>query len=171
MSKYEPLRRYLASQGGRETPMTFMEIENVLGFRLPESARVHRPWWSNNVGTHVNAAAWRNAGWRTSKVDLGAERVTFVREPTVQSGVAESSTAWRPQDAAIRIPLAALSKTALRLVDDAAEELDGDRAQAIAAILDSYALERRRQLLDSFSGGPRSGFDSVAAIREDRDGR
>jgi len=171
VSKYEPLQRYLGSQPGREVPMTFKQIESVLGFDLPPSARVHRPWWSNNVGTHVNAAAWRKAGWRTARVDLGAERVTFVREAAAPSGVAERATPWLPQDDAVRIPLAALSKTALRLIDDAAEELDGDRARAVAAILDSYAVERRRQLLDSFSGGPHRGFDSVAAIREDRDDR
>src|SRR5512142_3497768 len=101
MSKYEPLQRYLAQQPGREAPMTFKEIEVILGFKLPASARAHRPWWSNNVGTHVNAAAWRRAGWRTARVDLASEKVTFVRELSREDGVAETGAAWGRQDETI----------------------------------------------------------------------
>jgi hypothetical protein len=172
MSKYEPLQRYLAEQPGRELPMTFKDIESVLGFRLPDSARAHRPWWSNNVGTHVNAAAWRRAGWRTARVDLASEKVTFVREPSPQGGVAETATAWGRKDEAIVLTVGALSRTAVRMIDDAAEELRADRAQAVAAILDACALERRRRLFETLPVATMPpGFDSTAIIRADRDGR
>src|SRR5258708_38249983 len=79
MSKYDPLRDFLKARPASEAPMSFPEVEEVLGFELPPSARQHPAWWSNNVGTHVNARAWREAGWKTSRVDLGSERVTFLR--------------------------------------------------------------------------------------------
>ncbi|HSV03788.1 MAG TPA: hypothetical protein VLI41_11350 [Phenylobacterium sp.] len=171
MSKYEPLQRYLAQQAVRELPMTFKEIETVLGFELPDSARTHRPWWSNNVGSHVNAAAWRRAGWRTARVDLASEKVTFVRDLFPQDGVAETGAAWRRQDETIVLTEGALSRTAVRMIDDAAEQLNVDRTQAIAAILDACALERRRRLFESLPvASVPPGFDSTAIIRADRDG-
>jgi hypothetical protein len=149
--------------------MTFREVERVLGFRLPESARQHRPWWSNNVSTHVNAAAWREAGWRTARVDMGGEKVTFVREQAVSD--LEEAGAPALWDDVIAVPISGVSKAALRLIDDYAEEAGCDRAEAVAAILDGCARDRRRRLLESFSSPTRSDFDSVSAIREDRDAR
>ena len=170
MSKYDPLRRYLGTRIGDEAPLTFAEVEKVLGFRLPDSARQYPAWWSNNVGTHVGVRAWRDAGWKTARVDLGAERVTFVREPANAQGMQESAPS--PWADAIPLPVASLSKAALRLIDDYAEEARCGRDEAVAAILDACALERRRQLLQSFATGrPPTGFDSTAAVREDRDGR
>ena len=46
MGKYDPLGTYLARQPGREVRVTFAEVEAVLGFQLPASARTYRPWWS-----------------------------------------------------------------------------------------------------------------------------
>jgi hypothetical protein len=79
--KYAPLYRHLAALTEPEWRATFREIERVLGFRLPDSARIHRPWWANQGerGGHSHALAWEMAGWRTSQVDMGAERLVFVR--------------------------------------------------------------------------------------------
>lgn len=79
-SKYFPLHRYFLGQTAVELPLSFHDVEQVLGFALPPSARTHPAWWSNNPGTNVAVKAWRDAGWRTSRVDIPAERVTFVRE-------------------------------------------------------------------------------------------
>jgi hypothetical protein len=35
MSKYEPLTQFLAAQRAQEVPMSFTEIERVLGFLCP----------------------------------------------------------------------------------------------------------------------------------------
>src|ERR1700748_939010 len=80
MSKYDPLRRFLEARPGDEIPMTFSEIEKVLGFVLPDSARKFPAWWSNNTGTQVAVSAWRDAGYRTTRVDIPSGRVTFVRD-------------------------------------------------------------------------------------------
>jgi hypothetical protein len=174
MSKYEPLKSHLSASNASEAAMSFRDVETILGFRLPQSARSYPAWWSNNVGTHVNAAAWREAGWRTSRVDLGAERVTFVREAR---GVQDSASRFvhqteGPSAGAIHLSVEELSRAALRMIDDWAEESGLDRAGAVAALLDAAAMARRRDLLETLSVARMpTGHDSTALIREERDAR
>ena len=80
--KYGTLYRHLVERTSDEWRATFSEIETVLGFGLPNSARVHRPWWANQGerGGHSHALAWEMAGWKTANVDMAGERVVFVRE-------------------------------------------------------------------------------------------
>jgi hypothetical protein len=181
-SKYSPLHRFLLQQDAPELPLSFREVEAVLGFALPPSARIHPAWWSNNRGTNVAVKAWRDAGWRTTRVDLVGERVTFVREaaPGVRFGEPPSHAAAGVEDAgapferddAIVIQRAALRGGAMRMLEDYCEAQGGDLAQAVVSLLNGMALERRRQLLERFpmQGAP-SDVDSAALIREDRDGR
>ena len=79
MSKYAPLTEYLKAQDADRIPMTFAEMERVLGFPLPKSSRKHRAWWANDPRGHVNAEAWHKAGFRAEGVDLGDARLEFVR--------------------------------------------------------------------------------------------
>ena len=80
--KYAPLHDFLRAHAQREWRTTFREIEGILGFRLPNSARIHRPWWANQGqgGGHSHALAWEMAGWRTAEVDLSGETLVFRRE-------------------------------------------------------------------------------------------
>ena len=78
--KYAPLYRHLLSaRSEREWRTTFGELEAILGFRLPDSARLHRPWWSNSKkgSGHSHALAWQAAGWRTREVNIEAETLVF----------------------------------------------------------------------------------------------
>jgi hypothetical protein len=77
MSKYDSLSRYLAAQDSKVT-LTFDAIERILGFALPRSARRHPAWWSNGSHSHVQAAAWLNAGFETAEVDIAGERISFL---------------------------------------------------------------------------------------------
>ena len=79
--KYAPLYRHLAAMTGSDWRVSFGEIEVILGFELPDSARLYRPWWSNQKrGTgHSHALAWQAAGWQTREVDLEAEMLVFSR--------------------------------------------------------------------------------------------
>ena len=81
--KYAPLYRHLLAlpTAQAEWRAGFAEVEAVLGFRLPGSARLYRPWWANGgkASGHSHALAWQAAGWRTAQVDLEAERLTFRR--------------------------------------------------------------------------------------------
>lgn len=79
MSKYDPLLRHLSSSSGT-VELAFREIEEILGFALPASARRHAAWWSNSGGTHVQSAAWQGAGYRTEDVNLSSETIQFVPE-------------------------------------------------------------------------------------------
>jgi hypothetical protein len=80
-SRYLPLRDYLTRCHSAEVRMSFAEIEELVG-RLPDSARLHRAWWSNS--SHV-ARAWRDAGWHLRSVSQAAEQVVFER--VTESGV------------------------------------------------------------------------------------
>lgn len=176
MAKYEPLKRYLLERGGSEAAMSFRDVEAILGFELPRSARRHPAWWSNNVGAHVNAAAWRDAGWKTSRVDLSAERVIFVRGA---GGVPDSAASFRHRQSGVaktkgEIVLRPedMSRMAMRMIDDWAGDSGLDRAGAVAALLDRAAMARRRDLLETLSVARMpAGHDSTALIREDRDAR
>ena len=79
--KYAPLYRHLSGLAGPDWRTSFAEVEALLGFGLPDSARLHRPWWANSAkgNGHSHALAWQAAGWKTEQVDLDAETLTFAR--------------------------------------------------------------------------------------------
>ena len=80
--KYRRLYHHLRELTGDKWETTFSDIEKILGFKLPNSARVHRPWWSNQgeKGGHSHALSWETAGWKTSGVNMPCERLVFVRD-------------------------------------------------------------------------------------------
>ncbi|MBP1804681.1 DUF7662 domain-containing protein [Rubellimicrobium aerolatum] len=78
VSKYDPLSAYLSGPGPSSRRLSFTEIEEILGFALPPSAREHGPWWANDR-THTQAKAWLSIGWETAEWDITSERVTFRR--------------------------------------------------------------------------------------------
>ena len=78
MSKYEPLRAYLDGRSTEMVPMTFGEIEKVLGFKLPRS-QVYPAWWSNNPTNNVMTNEWLAAGYKTEQVDIEGRKLVFRR--------------------------------------------------------------------------------------------
>lgn len=81
MSKYAKLSAHLSALPGAEWVAEFHQIEAVLGFTLPASARSYPAWWSNQSAIgHSQTQGWKSVGWRTSSLDLVKERVTFVRD-------------------------------------------------------------------------------------------
>jgi hypothetical protein len=164
MSKYDPLRRYLENRNAQQVPMTFAEVEGVLGLPLPPSAKAHATWWSNNTGTHVGVRAWRDAGWKTSRVDVSSERVVFVR-------TADESSRGDPSPG-FTVALEQLSLAARKLLEDYALEANGDTSSAVARAIHEAAIARRRALIDRITANaPSVDVDVVALIREDRDAR
>lgn len=79
--RYAALADWLQSQSGQydQIPLTFDEIEKIVGFKLPDSARVFRGWWANDSVGHTHSQLWLDAGWRTSYINLSEGRVTFNR--------------------------------------------------------------------------------------------
>ena len=80
--KYALLYRHLSARRDARWLASFGEIEAILGFRLPASARRHRAWWAN--GGHSQADAWLAAGWRIRSVDFGKETLVFERMAPAQ---------------------------------------------------------------------------------------
>jgi hypothetical protein len=94
MGKYDPLKSFLTSRSSDRIPMTFREIEGVLGFALPKSKR-YPAWWSNNPSNNTMTEAWLEAGFSTEQVDTVSERLVFRRGrsgpdsgPTAQTSAA-----------------------------------------------------------------------------------
>lgn len=65
--KYNALKNYLMNSEANSVVLTYHELEEILGFRLPKSAFVHRAWWGNHEG-NCQAAAWMQAGFRITDV-------------------------------------------------------------------------------------------------------
>ena len=78
MSKYSAFKEYLKRSQKQKEILTYNEIEEILGFELPESAHNYRQWWENGGG-HTQANAWLEAGWKVDSVDLGSY-VTFIKK-------------------------------------------------------------------------------------------
>lgn len=80
--KYRNLYFHLLRQLGQEWRATFAEIELILGTELPASARLHRPWWSNQKGGngHSQSLAWTVAGWETAEVNLETETLLLKKK-------------------------------------------------------------------------------------------
>lgn len=80
--KYSPLENYLralpASQW--EVTMNFYQIERILNDKLPSSAHQYQAWWANQQkGSHVEAQAWLDAGWKVDSVNFNSKWVRFRR--------------------------------------------------------------------------------------------
>jgi hypothetical protein len=88
MALYDPLGQYLKKNAASHIPMTFREVESVIGRKLPASAYRHRPWWANEERGHSHAKAWLQAGYETEQVDMAAKKLVF-RRARSERGVAE----------------------------------------------------------------------------------
>jgi hypothetical protein len=80
-SRYSPLADWLQSQPGKndQVPLTFEEIEKIIGGELPPSAHSYRAWWSNDSVVHTQSKQWLDAGWRVSSINITEGRITFSR--------------------------------------------------------------------------------------------
>lgn len=92
MARYEPLGQYLKKNAAKHIPMTFREVESVIGRKLPPSAYRHRPWWANEERGHSHAKAWLHAGYETEQVDMAAKTLVFRRVRDVSGGSAAKIT-------------------------------------------------------------------------------
>jgi hypothetical protein len=80
--EYRLLHKYLRDRYANRVVLTFGEIEDLLGFALPEPARLQPEWWHvSESAAHQSAQsdAWTSAS-RTATVNLSAQSVVFERE-------------------------------------------------------------------------------------------
>jgi len=80
-SRYAPLAIWLQQQPLTQEKITlsFRQIEEIIREALPESARKHRVWWSNNLKVNPQARQWWEAGWSVATVRMAEEIVVFIR--------------------------------------------------------------------------------------------
>ncbi len=79
MSKYSKLKNYLLNISENRVALTFEEIENITGSKLPELVRIYRKLW--RIGTHhaQTRNGWLAAGWQVISVDFDRDAVIFSR--------------------------------------------------------------------------------------------
>ena len=94
--KYQRLYTHLCRLETPQWRTTFREIESIIGFELPASARLHRPWWANqgSGSGHSQALAWTVAGWETADVDMDAETLSLRRKPQEAVHRLDLDQAW-----------------------------------------------------------------------------
>jgi len=83
--KYGVLYKYLEHRHADVVVLTFGQIEDLLGFSLPQLARTYQAWWTlgANVEGAPHADAWVLAG-RTAAPNLQSRIVTFERTSTLR---------------------------------------------------------------------------------------
>jgi len=79
-NNYTPLQNHLTGLTQNAWKTTFDEIESILGFSLPKSARHYQAWWANNRQGSRHTRAWLDAGWQTKDLNFGSGTVVFQRE-------------------------------------------------------------------------------------------
>jgi len=79
--RYAPLFRYFLNAPGEELVLSFAQMEDALGGKLPPSARKHRPCWANSQ-VSLLGRVWLRAGWRLATIDLEREVARFERQAT-----------------------------------------------------------------------------------------
>jgi hypothetical protein len=85
MGKYTRLGEFLRAQRRKEVPMTFAEIERVIGGKLPPNSPQYPAWWSNNPSNNVMTKVWLSAGFRTEQVDVKSRKIVFRRVDPVET--------------------------------------------------------------------------------------
>lgn len=78
-AKYIGLTRYLRNDKRPRIILTFEEIEKIIGFKLPESAYIHQPFWAN-TSSHSISYSWMQVGYMARALDLKNKKITFVLE-------------------------------------------------------------------------------------------
>lgn len=90
MSRYAPLGTFLRDQLSDHVPVTFEQIEAVLGATLPASKR-YPAWWSNNPTNNPMTRIWLDAGFITEQVDTPGMKLVFRRAEQPLDGMAEAT--------------------------------------------------------------------------------
>lgn len=77
-SKYAPIIDYLDSVKSDRVDLSYRQMEDMVGEKLPPSAYNYSASWSNSAGGWVLMANVLRAGWRVESAQLGS-KVVFVR--------------------------------------------------------------------------------------------
>ncbi len=76
--EYRSLYRYLDDRFADTVVLTFAQIESLLGFTLPDLARLRPDWWATPEVPSSQSRSWVDAS-RTATANLSAQSVIFER--------------------------------------------------------------------------------------------
>ena len=79
--EYQGLYRYLENRFADTVVLTFAQVESLVGFRLPDLARLRPDWWATAEADAVPSSqsrSWVEAS-RTATPNLRAQSVVFER--------------------------------------------------------------------------------------------
>lgn len=77
-AKYRGLAEYLLSSNETRVTLSYSQIEEILGFALPDTARKFKQSYWANTETHSYASSWMAVGYKT-RVDVDSDTVTFIK--------------------------------------------------------------------------------------------
>ena len=80
-AKYRGLTEYLLQSNQTIVTLSYSQLEDILGFPLPETARKFKQSYWANTETHSYASSWLAVGYKT-RVNADSNSVTFIRNLT-----------------------------------------------------------------------------------------
>ncbi len=90
MTKYEALGSYLNHSDALQITLSFKDVERILDFKLPDTAKTHRDWWANKrMNSSRQCDSWLGAGWQVFFADLHRQEVTFIRYQIARAAAAK----------------------------------------------------------------------------------
>lgn len=77
-AKYRGLAEYLLQSNAKKVTLSYAQIEEILGFSLPDTARKFKQSYWANTETHSYASSWLAVGYK-ARVDAETDMVTFFK--------------------------------------------------------------------------------------------
>jgi group II intron reverse transcriptase/maturase len=77
--KYYKLKMFFAESSAASITLTFKQIEDIIGSKLPPSAK-DSTWWYPRFQSNRIAEAWVTEGYTMQRIDTEKEKVTFHRD-------------------------------------------------------------------------------------------
>lgn len=118
--------------------MTFDDIEEVIGSKLPPRASTHRAWFSNNPTSNPMTRAWLAAGYRSADVDMAERKLVFRKIVSEQPAAELREIAGSIPTAAELREIAGSMPTAAELREIAGMPERQVSLQELESKLDSY---------------------------------
>ena len=77
--KYRFLSDYLHQSNSPRVKLTYREIEDILTFKLPDSAATHRAFWANTT-SHSIALSWLSVNYSVVEANLEERYIVFEKK-------------------------------------------------------------------------------------------
>ena len=121
--KYRFLSDYLYESNQARVKLTYAEIEEILKFRLPDSAATHRAFWANTT-SHSIALSWLSVNYSVVEVNLENKYIVFEKMrdfDTMKTGRSTATTEEKYLSACKNYDMMALYQKLRREIFDSFE--------------------------------------------------